>query len=440
MADELWNQAETYHGAGLCVIPLKPRSKEPAIMSWKPYQERPPDASERWEWFGEHPDRNIAIVCGKVSGGVDGLSLAVVDFDEGEAYRAWTETHLRLVRSTPIVKTAHGHHVYLRTGESTRCFPIEGGDVKGMGGYVVAPPSIHSDTGTPYELISGDFSSIAVVESLSAIGIEPKRQVRARARRAESWLTEALQGVEEGQRNNTATRLAGYWRSLGMPDDVILAQLLLWNERNRPPLPDSELETIAQSIGHYAPGREEEPATEPPMREEAEGKAEQKPRKKSQAELMVELALDRNITLFLDQSDEPCAQFPIDDHQEIATIASRRFRWWLRGLLFQAYGKPGYHEAVESAVSVLSSMAAFDNPRHYRLWNRVAWGADGDLWYDLADSKWRAVQIAADGWRSWWTSRFYSSASHTKRCRSNRSGCPLVRLPRSWRSFGSSST
>jgi len=65
------------------------------------------------------------------------------------------------------------------------------------------------------------------------------------------WIVRALQGVPEGERNNTATRLAGYFRRLGMEADAALALLGLWNLHNAPPLPERELESVVKSVWRY---------------------------------------------------------------------------------------------------------------------------------------------------------------------------------------------
>lgn len=254
MANTLHDHAQRYHANGLCTIPLRPKGKEPATEEWKCYQKRRPDGSERWDWFGEHPDRNIACVCGRVSGGSDRLCLAVIDFDEPEVYEGLAAGYPDMAR-TPVVKTSKGYHVYFRTREPTRCFSFEGGDVKGEGGYTVLPPSLHPD-GTRYRLVSGEFESIAVVDRVADLGIEPKRSIgQTQSSNGDRWITDALAGVNEGERNATAARLAGYWQSKGVPSDVVLGQLTAWNELNRPPLPLSELKAIVSSVARYPPGR-----------------------------------------------------------------------------------------------------------------------------------------------------------------------------------------
>ncbi len=108
---------------GISVIPIQPRSKIPALKSWKPYQERLPTEAEVREWFS-NGDKNMAVVCGAVSG-----NLTILDFDQVKAARAWAEKYRSLVSASPIVKPSRGWHVWIRTDRSVPCSRGDGIDV-----------------------------------------------------------------------------------------------------------------------------------------------------------------------------------------------------------------------------------------------------------------------------------------------------------------------
>ena len=148
-----------YWRLGFSIFPLKPRSKQPAVKTWKPYQIQPPELQEVELLFKEK-DKNIAIVTGTVSG-----NLVVIDFDSEELFREVMKkiiekgsTRLKeALANTWIVKTGKGYHVYVRLEDSSlvpRTKPRlrEGLDIKAEGGYVVAPPSIHP-SGKQYEFL-----------------------------------------------------------------------------------------------------------------------------------------------------------------------------------------------------------------------------------------------------------------------------------------------
>jgi len=62
------------------------------------------------------------------------------------------------------------------------------------------------------------------------------------------WQDEALQGVEKGKRNSTATKLAGRYVCKGLADEEIFPILQFWNQKNSPPLTDRELLGVIHSI------------------------------------------------------------------------------------------------------------------------------------------------------------------------------------------------
>lgn len=143
-------EALDYLQQGLSVIPLRPRDKKPSISSWAEFQKRRPTESEVAEWFKDG-DKNIGIVCGKVSGG-----LLVVDFDDSEAIPYVVESLSELQKKTMVVRTGKGYHIYYKCKETPNLkLPNLKIDVKGEGGYVVAPPSVHP-SGMQYSNVGSD--------------------------------------------------------------------------------------------------------------------------------------------------------------------------------------------------------------------------------------------------------------------------------------------
>jgi len=64
--------------------------------------------------------------------------------------------------------------------------------------------------------------------------------------------------------------------------------------------------------------------------------------------------------------------------------------------LWQAAEKAPGSEALHSALNVLEAKAMFEG-KQYTLYNRVAPAEDG-VWIDMADEKWRAIKVTAEGW------------------------------------------
>ncbi len=102
------------------------------------------DASRERAWLEWHwrrwPQANIGLLTGEVADVLD------VDGPAGrDAIRQWAaEHHLRL--DGPMVRTGTGWHYYLRaSGARNRIGLLDHVDWRGLGGYVVAPPSRHAN-------------------------------------------------------------------------------------------------------------------------------------------------------------------------------------------------------------------------------------------------------------------------------------------------------
>jgi hypothetical protein len=167
--------ALSYLRAGLSGIPIRrDGSKAPDVDEWSPYQERRASEGEARRWWDKARPPGIAILGGRVSGG---LEIIDFDVDAGLLFPAWSELVERerpgLVARLPIVRTPRqpeGYHAYYRCVE----VQIPGNtklasdperpakertliETRGAGGYVVAPGSpceCHS-TGQTWEHVDG---------------------------------------------------------------------------------------------------------------------------------------------------------------------------------------------------------------------------------------------------------------------------------------------
>ena len=91
------------------------------------------------------------------------------------------------------------------------------------------------------------------------------------------------------------------------------------------------------------------------------------------------------------------ADLEITSHRETWPLRSKGFRRWLTRCFFETTtGAPG-SEALQSALNVIEARAHFDAPER-EVSVRVG-GVDGRLYLDMADEKWRAIEIDTDGWR-----------------------------------------
>ncbi len=239
--DNLVHDALHLHELGFCVIPTRgPRgrdadmSKKPTLKAWKPYQQNRPSEEQirRWSWPG------IGVVCGAVSGG-----LVVLDVDGKEGEASVKGRHMPI---TVTARTPNGTHCYYHVngdcpGPAVGLLP--GVDLRGEGSYVVAPPSQRpaGEQYTWFDGLSPDDVQLAPMPGWLHLLCEIKD--------APQWVKDVAGGVEEGRRDDTATRLAGYLLGPGGKDAPQALKLLLaWNRSNRPPLPDRDVRKCLKSI------------------------------------------------------------------------------------------------------------------------------------------------------------------------------------------------
>jgi putative DNA primase/helicase len=90
------------------------------------------------------------------------------------------------------------------------------------------------------------------------------------------------------------------------------------------------------------------------------------------------------------------ATFGVNAHHEHWQVRSREFRMWLSGQFYEATGGAIGGQALEDGIRILEARAVNQGPQ-YEPFIRV--GRHGkNLYLDLCDARWRAVEITAAGW------------------------------------------
>ena len=212
VANERLDAALAYAQRGWSVIPLRPRGKLPSL-TWRPYQREIAVEATIRTWWDIDGERNVGIVTGAVSG------LIVLDVDGPEGTESLKSCGG--LPETPTVRTGKGRHYYFRhPGGQVRNFAgkLPGIDLRGDGGYVVAPPSIHPDDPEyTWELSPDDAPLADPPEWLVALMIEPALERAtviavaplAENQQAQTALASELAKVEaavNGQRNHQLNR------------------------------------------------------------------------------------------------------------------------------------------------------------------------------------------------------------------------------------------
>lgn len=235
--------------SGWSVLPMRPGGKAP-LVPWLERQEAPANEAEIRRWFDRWPRANLGLVTGAVSG------VVVLDVDPahgGDAsLAALMEEHGTLPRTVEARTGGGGRHVYFAHPGSTvpnRVALRDGLDIRGDGGCVVLPPSVHP-SGRRYRWRRGCAPGKLVVAPLPDwLAAMVRQRNPARGHSRQYWRVLTARGVKQGERNNTIASLAGHLLWHGVDPFVVLELLLAWNrERCRPPLSDREVTRAVASI------------------------------------------------------------------------------------------------------------------------------------------------------------------------------------------------
>jgi putative DNA primase/helicase len=232
----LLDAALDYASDGRAVFPLRPRGKAPLTRHGHLDASSDPAVVERW--WTRFPRANIGLPTGN--------GLVVIDVDPqhgGTEDPSWPQT---LTATTP---SGGVHRYYAVEGAAVRNSAsalAPGVDVRGDGGYVVAPPSRTADgvwqwleptaeiAHAPAELFQPEGSPARAPGGEASTRFVPREQ------------------VGQGERNDYLARAAGWLFALGHGHYQVEHYLRLENaEVCNPPLPEAEVEQIAASIARY---------------------------------------------------------------------------------------------------------------------------------------------------------------------------------------------
>lgn len=249
-----------YASLGLAVFPVKPHGKAPLTehgckdASWEEAQ------IERW--WARWPSAGIGIATGEASGGLLVIDLDV-DEDKGidgrESLRRWEMAHGPLPGNTWLSITGRGgYHYFYQVNRETknRAGLYEGVDVRGDGGYIVAPPSIHPN-GRAYEWEQGpEDTPLAEADARVWAFLAGGDKSQRAEGQGGGQSFEAPEQIPEGQRVQTLVRLLCSQQAKGLSDGAIRAAVRAENEAKCvPPLTDAELEKeVFPALSRYEKG------------------------------------------------------------------------------------------------------------------------------------------------------------------------------------------
>ena len=248
----MYDAAIEYAKKGFAVFPLKYRDKVPLTRNG--CKDATTDAAQIKAWWQKYPNANIGLATGSVSQNVFVIDLDI-DEDRGiDGYHSledWQREHGDFPETWTAITGRGGYHLYYRGNGKikNRAGIIDGVDIRGNGGYVVAPPSIHKN-GNRYEWeYSPDEFEIAKADNNVEYFLNHDDQ-------KQSTTFTMPNIVAAGQRNQMLFRFACMMQAKGASDQSVFAATMAENESScSPPLTEQEVKVIVSSATRYDKGK-----------------------------------------------------------------------------------------------------------------------------------------------------------------------------------------
>lgn len=239
---------------GWAVFPVKAEEKRPHTPHGCKDAKKDPGAIKAW--WKKWPTASVGVATGSIS------NLIVIDEDLDDdkgldgimAMAAWEKDNgVSLPETARAITGRGGAHLYYHyTGKDiqNRTGIIDGVDVRGEGGYVVAPPSVHPN-GVEYAW-EDDPDDIGVAD-VNDVVLKFLATGKTTKESGEKFQLPSI--IDSGVRNSTLYHFACSLQAQGLSDTAIIAAVSAENDaRCVPPIEHEELLQLVNSALKYAKG------------------------------------------------------------------------------------------------------------------------------------------------------------------------------------------
>ena len=226
------------------------------------------DRDQVESWWDQYPLANIGIATGEING------LLVIDVDVKHDQGKYGDESLKALESelgelpeTWVAITGSGGlHYYFRYPEghdirNSASQLAQDIDIRAQGGYVVAPPSVHPDTGRLYEWECGSDPEETPLAELPEKWLQrlEKKVTGEALGDSQKKLFEIPETVSVGARNDTLFRYGASLRAKSVPAIETYKLMDQFNkDKCSPPIPAGELQKIYDSVMKYQAGSSED--------------------------------------------------------------------------------------------------------------------------------------------------------------------------------------
>lgn len=439
----------------LNLVATSPYDGKATRFRWAEYQTARLDPDDFWSQlsFAKRENVNMAIITGAMPWHTHGLVVLDPDDDAALEFARQRIERERGVKTACKAKTGNGQHWYFRHPRNCRLKNIAGFDdcdgehinlcIKADGGVITAPGSIHANgrlytitrEWTPEMMASVpvfepkwfpeiDFSKSehSDVPDCSGFGEDDDNLVPLGDREHLAWrMLERAGGFRTGEgvaQKGVFKMALDLLYCYALPFESAFELFCRWGElpSQNPAWRPGELRHTLESA--VKQGRGDRRYVDEVLRtklddkidaavskfepdsgalaEDADLRAQDvKSKKPTQTQVLVKLALER-AKLFHTADGSAYAAVTVKGHEENWPVNSGGFRRWLKAIYYELRSDAPNEKAVGASIDILCHMALEGG--HHEVHLRLAKHA-GNIYVDLADEAWRAVEVTPIGWR-----------------------------------------
>lgn len=358
----------------------------------------------------EFKERNAGLPCGSLNG-------IVLDQDDPSFEYLAEKAGLELPPTLTVRTGAGGYHRIYRypndNGTRYGCRSVKHPvfsdvtifDIKGDGGQVVAPGSVHPDTGNYYEIV--DDVSISDAPEWLLLAASGKLDIDTsclqtippgRVKDTQKTIYR-LKGISDrikeliltpqpvGSRSEAIMSVLKALIGAGLHENIIVWVFDLY------PIGEKYRENgagkhrwLQGEIDRARKHNEDEPTTS----------QEKKKKKKSTADALVGLVPEDG--LFHSPEGNAFCDLGVEGHRETLPVRSKDFRDWLSYQFYQKYERVPAGQALKDALTTIAGKAQFKGPcRDVAV--RIAGIGDHYIYIDLGSPDWSVIEVDNEGWR-----------------------------------------
>ena len=246
-----------YAEKGVSVFPTiekGPKAKAPYTTNG--YKDATTNIEQIKKWWSQIPNANIGIPTGKKSG------FCVIDIDQGngkDGEKSFSKLELpEDIKTLQVSTPSGGRHLLFKCPDDLEVKNDTGMilgdwiDIRGEGGYIIAPPSsTEKGSYTFKEGYDPETFDLAPLPELIKERIKIYQQTNGKGTSKKNTNVELLNSIHEGSRNQQLTRRCGYlFRVLGIRGSSTVRKYLHEINENccNPPLCQREVDAIWYSI------------------------------------------------------------------------------------------------------------------------------------------------------------------------------------------------